>query len=95
MHDANVVTTRHLCRPQGRQFVVELDEDEPLYGADEVLRKRASARPYLHDLVRRLSTQRSDDLPLQIGVDEEVLPERTLGALTGRSTHGWNPGVRL
>ena len=43
VHDANVVAPRDLRLPGSSQFVVELDEDEPAYGTDEMVRERASA----------------------------------------------------
>jgi hypothetical protein len=91
VHDLHIVPARHLCRPRGSQFVVELDENEPAYGPNEVVSERAPSRSDLDDLVVRRGAQRGDDLPLQVGVDEEVLSQRAFGASRGRFANDVEP----
>jgi hypothetical protein len=91
MHDVHVVPVRRFRRPMRSQLVVELDENEPAYGPNEVVSERAPSRSDLDDLVVRRGAQRGDDLPLQVGVDEEVLSQRAFGASRGRFAHDVEP----
>jgi hypothetical protein len=60
--------------------VVELHEHEPTHERSEVPGERTGAGADLEDLVFRARLERLDDLLLEILVDQEVLPERFLGA---------------
>ena len=60
------------------QIVIELHQHQPAHRAFQVIGKRALPRPDLQHLVLGSRFQGRDDLPLQVRIDEEVLPQGLL-----------------
>ena len=57
------------------EVVVQLDGEQPGRPSRQVVRQRAMAGPDLDNDIRRFGLDGIDDLPLYVGIDQEVLAE--------------------
>ena len=81
MDYANARHRRVLSLEAARQRIVQLDQDEAAHTADQVAGKRTQSRAYLQDLILGAWLDRVGDLPLQILIDEKILPQGLFGSV--------------